>query len=76
MEKFDDLLTGLDRFQNLFPHRSLFDPGDQILGHAEFHVSLQQRNTDFTQRIGDVFIGNFTDPAEIAEGLVEAVAEG
>ena len=76
MEKFHDHLAGLDRLEDVLAHRGFLDAGDQLLRHAELHVRLEQRDADLAEGVGDVFIGNFADTTEVAEGLVEVVAEG
>ena len=51
-----------------------FDALDEIARDLEVHVRLQQGHAHFAQGIGDVALGNFSEAAQIAEGVLELAA--
>ena len=75
MEDFDDLFAGFDGLEDVLAHGFFLDPGDEVLGDAEFDIGLQQGDADLAQGVGDVFFGDAADAAEVAEGFVEVVGE-
>ena len=75
VDDFDDLLAGLDALDDFRADGLGFDALDEIAGDLEIHVGFQQRHADFTQGFGDVGLGNFSEPAQVAEGVLELAAE-
>jgi len=51
-----------------------FDALDEIARDLEIHVGFQQRHADFAEGVGDVGLGNFPEPAQISEGVLELAA--
>ena len=74
VDDFDDLLAGLDALDDFRADGLGFDALDEIAGDLEIHVGLQQRHADFAQGIGDVGLGNFSEPAQVAKGVLELAA--
>ena len=75
VDEFDDLLAGLDALDDLLADRLLLDAINEIARHFEIHVGVQQRQADFTQRIGDVGVGNPAESAQIFENILELAAQ-
>ena len=74
VDDFDDLLAGLDALDDFRAEGLGFDALDEIAGDLEIHVGFEQRHADLAQGIGDVGLGNFSEPAQIAEGVLELAA--
>ncbi len=74
MDDFDDLLAGLDALDDFRAEGLGFDALDEIARDLEIHVGLQQCHADFAQRLGDVGLGNFSEPAQVAKGVLEFAA--
>ena len=73
-DKFDDLLAGLDAGDDFRAERLGFDALDEIAGNLEIHVGFQQRHAHFAQRVADVALGNFSEAAQVLEGVLEFAA--
>ena len=74
MNDFDDLLAGLDALDDFLAERFDFDAFDEIAGDLEIDVGFEQSQTHFAEGIADVGLGNFAEPAQIAEGVLEFAA--
>ena len=74
IDDFDDLLAGLDALDDFRADGFGFDAFDEIAGDLEIHVGFQQRHADFAQGIGNVGLGNFSEPAQVAKGVLELAA--
>ena len=74
VDDFDDLLAGLDALDDFRADGLGFDALDEIAGDLEIHVGFQQRHADFAERVGDVGLGNFPEPAQVAKGVLELAA--
>ncbi len=66
----DDLLAGRKRGQHFLPHGFGLDAVDQLFHHFEVDVGLKQRQPDFAQRLGNVFLAK---PGLAAKGLKRAL---
>ena len=60
VEYLDDLFAGFDGLEDVLAHGLFFDLSDEVLGYAKFNVGLKQGESDFTESIGNVFLGNFS----------------
>jgi hypothetical protein len=74
VDDFDDLLAGLDALDDFRADGLGFDPFDEIAGDLEIHVGFQQRHADFAQRVGHVGLGDFSEAAQVAKGVLELAA--
>ena len=75
MENLDDLLAGRDRFQHLVAHGAYFDRLDKGLGHAQFHVRLEQGEPHVAHGVGHIGLGDFAEAAELFDRAFKAVAQ-
>ena len=73
LEDFDDLLTRGDALEDLLAQRALLDLVDELLGHGEVDVGVEQGQSNLPQRIGDVRFGEPSMTTEALEGLLEFV---
>ena len=60
MDDFYDLLSRCEAFQHLGALGPRFNAGDEVTGHAEIDVGLQQRAPDLAQGLVDVLVGQPT----------------
>ncbi len=67
----DDLLAGRKRGQHFLPHGLGLDTVDQLLDHFEVDVGFEQRQADFAQSLGDVFLAQPGLAAKRLEGALE-----
>ncbi len=74
VDDFDDLLAGLDALNDLGADGFGFDALDEVAGDLEIHVGLQQRHADLAQGIGHVGLGDFSEPAQVPERVLEFAA--
>jgi hypothetical protein len=74
VDDFDDLLTGLDALDDLGADGLGFDALDEIARDLEIHVGFQQRHADFAERVCDVGLGNFSEPAQVSKRVLELAA--
>ena len=74
VDDFDDLLAGLDALDDFRADGLGFDALDEIAGDLEIHIGFQQRHADLAEGVGDVGLGNFSEPAQISEGVLELAA--
>ena len=74
-DDFDDLLSGLDAGDDLLAERFLLHAGDELLGDLEINVRIEQGHAHLAQRLGDVGFADFAESPEVAEGLLEFIAE-
>jgi hypothetical protein len=75
MENFDDLLAGFDGLEDFLALCFFAHGFDEAFRDREFDIGLKKGEADFTESIVDVFLGDLSAAGEIAEGLVEGVAE-
>jgi hypothetical protein len=73
LEDFDDLLTRGDALEDLLAQRALLDLVDELLGHGEVDVGVEQGEAYLPQRIGDVRLGEPSMTTEALESLLEFV---
>ena len=71
---FDDLLARLDAGDDFRTERLGLDALDEIARDLEIHVGFQQRHAHFAQGVADVALGNFSEAAQIAKGVLELAA--
>ena len=64
---------GRQALEYLCVNRSLPDPCNEILGHGEIYVGLEQRHADLSKRLAEVFFGEAALVAEPAENALKAV---
>ena len=74
-DDFDDLLSGLDAGDDLLAERFFLHAGDELLGDLEINVRIEQCLAYLAQRLGDVGFADFAESPEVAEGLLEFIAE-
>ena len=74
MDDFDDLLAGLDALDDFDADGFGFDALDEIARDLEVHVGFEQGHAHFAQRVGDVALGDFSEAAQVAEGVLEFAA--
>jgi len=70
LENFDDLFARFDGFEDIGSHGLFLDGGDEVFSDSVFDVGFEQGEADFTKGVGDVFLGNFSNATEVAEGFV------
>jgi len=75
LEDFDDLLAGLDRFYDVGSLGFDGDVGEEIFHHAELDIGLEEGEADVAECLGDIFVRDFSDAAEVTESFVEAIRE-
>ena len=75
MDDLDDLLPGLNTHQDVFAERLGLDPFDEIAGHLEIDIGLQQGHAHFAQGLAHVVLGNLAEAAQVLERLLELAAE-
>ncbi len=75
VDDFDDLLAGLDALNDFLAQGLGFDALDEIAGHLEIHVGFQQRHAHFAQGFPDVFLGDFSEAAQVPERILEFAAQ-
>ena len=71
VDNLDDLLSRLDALDDLLAERLGLDPFDEVAGHLEIHIGLEQREPDLPQRVADVGLGNLAQSAQVAEGVLQ-----
>jgi hypothetical protein len=71
VDDLDDLLTGRDGSGHFLANAFLPDPIDEFPGHTEMDVGGKQGGPHFLERVGDIFVGQFTDSADVPYGLAE-----
>jgi hypothetical protein len=76
VDDFDHLLARLDRLDDLIAEGLSLDPFNEIAGHTELDIGVQQGEADVAQGITHVRLGDFSEPAEIAEDVLELAAQG
>src|SRR5205814_1983266 len=67
--------AGLDALNDLLAQGLFFDSLNKVARDLEIHVCVQQGHAHFAQRIGDVGLGNLSEPAQVFEGILELAAE-
>ena len=70
------LLAGREALHDLFGERSLADPRQEVVGHLERDVGLEQRGAHIGQRVVDLFGMELAAGTQLAEGAVEPFGEG
>lgn len=71
----DDLLAGLNALHHLLAEGFCFDLLDEIPGHLEIDIRLQQRHAHFPQGPAHVVLRNFAQPAQIAKRVLKFLAQ-
>ena len=71
VDELDDLLAGLDALDDLLAEGFVLDAFDEIAGDLEIHIGFEQRQAHFAQRVADVGLGDFSEPAQVAECVLE-----
>jgi hypothetical protein len=71
----DDALVGVERQQRLGADRLLLHPGDQVAGHLEVDVGLEQRDAHLAQGRLDVGLAELAAAAQAVEDVLESIAE-
>jgi hypothetical protein len=70
----DNLLRWRKRGQDFLPHRFFTYGFNELLGDAEMHVRLKQRDADLPQRGFHIFRRKFTFSTESLENPLEFIA--
>ena len=68
---FNDLLAGLDAFDDFFAKRFFFHTLDEIASDLEIHIRFQQRHANFAQRIANIIFRNLSQSAQISKCALE-----
>ncbi len=75
MDDLDDLLARLDALDHLDADGLGLDPLDEVAGHLEIHIRLQQGQPDLAQGVADIALGDLAQAPQVPEGLLELAAQ-
>jgi hypothetical protein len=75
VDDFDDLLAGLDAEEDVLAEGFFFDALDEIAGDFEIDVGVEQGQPDIAQSGANVFLGNFSEAAQVFEDALQLAAE-
>ena len=73
VDDLDDLLAGVEAFEDLGTDCARADAGDEVLDDAEVDVRLEQRQPDGAHRFVDVGFGDAAAAGQLAEGIAQSV---
>ena len=76
MNDLDDLLAGLNALDDFLAEGFGFNAIDEIAGNLEIDIGFQQSQTDFTERITDVGLGDFAETSQVAEAVLQLAGQG
>lgn len=71
VDDFDDLLRGIERGEDLLPHRLFRNVGDKLLGDLEIDVRFQQRHAHLAHRRFDFQLRQLTALGELGKYMIE-----
>ena len=69
------MLSRLDVGNDLLAKRLLLHADDELLGDLKIDVGVEQGHAHLAQRLGDVGFADLAEAPEVAEGLLEFIAE-
>ncbi len=75
MDDLDHLLVRLDRTQHFLTDGAGFHVIDELLGHGQRHISLEQRNAHLAQHALDIALVQGAAFAEAVKNPAEAVGK-
>jgi hypothetical protein len=75
VDDFDDLLSGSDAAQNILADAFQLHAFDELARDFEMHVGGEEGGTHFGERLRHVFLGKFSDSAQIAQCVAEFFGE-
>jgi hypothetical protein len=67
VDDLDDLLTRLNALNDLLSDGLFLDSFDEITGHLEIDVGIQQGKPHFPERVGDIGLRDLAQAAQILE---------
>lgn len=73
MDDFNDLLAGIDAFDDVLADGFIFDPGDEILDDGKSDVGFEKRYADLAGNRHDVIFAERAFAAQLAEDVSEFV---
>src|SRR6266581_6331392 len=72
---FHHLLVGRKLEHHFAAERFAADVGEQLVGHAEGHIAIEQRLADLRQRGVEVLLGQLSLSAKVLERALQLVGE-
>ena len=75
VDDLDDLLGGAEGGGDLGAHRLVADVLDEFVDDGEVHVGFEQGETDLTDGLGDVLVGDGALATEVLKGALELIGE-
>ena len=75
MNNLDDLLGGVDVFDDILSHRFLTDVLDEVLYDLEVYIGAEKRHANFAQTLGDILLAQSAFARHLAEDACEGFGQ-